>query len=96
MTIIKFSSKSVKLHLNSGKSLYDSHFFQMQTDALYMYERLSVDNTTNDSLEQLKATQQCVKDVDEVRCIAVYCSDDEKYLFTEHTKKYCQNVTKLW
>jgi hypothetical protein len=68
----------------------------MPTDALYLYKRSSAENGTIQSLEQLKASSQCTSAVQEMQCVAVYCSEDKKYLLTEFTEADCKNTTKLW
>lgn len=71
-------------------------FFQMPTDAWYLYKRSSADNGTVQSLQSVKASSECTSDVQELQCVAVYCSEDEKYLLTEYTKADCENTTKRW
>ncbi|CAB3992691.1 Hypothetical predicted protein [Paramuricea clavata] len=66
----------------------------MPTDALYLYKRWSADNGTVESLKGIGASPKCTSDVQELQCVAVYCSKDEKYLVTEYTKADCENTTK--
>ncbi|CAB4041549.1 Hypothetical predicted protein [Paramuricea clavata] len=66
----------------------------MPTDAWYLYKRSSADNGTVESLKQIGASPECTSDAQELQCVAVYCSEDEKYLLTEYTKADCENTTK--
>lgn len=68
----------------------------MPTDALFFYQRNSADNTTANILKQLNVSSKCQAEVEEVQCIPVYCSDDEKYLVTPYLKEDCANTTKHW
>ena len=68
----------------------------MPSDAWSLYERFSAENETVQTLAQVQASPQCTSKVKKMQCIAVYCSDDEKYLLTESTKTECYNTIKPW
>ena len=68
----------------------------MPTHALSLYKRFSADNETIETLGQVNASPHCKSEVQKMQCVAVYCSDDEKYLLTEYTKAECTNTTKIW